>query len=64
MGFLDVVLSLLPNVPFLPPSTPTKDNEAGKHQKENGAFSRFVGTSTQPGTANKKDTSDQTTAES
>lgn len=63
MGFLDTLLSFLPSVPFLPPSTPTKDSEAGKPQKGNGALYRFIGTTTEVNTANNKDTRDEIEAD-
>ncbi|KAK2483686.1 hypothetical protein BFJ63_vAg1940 [Fusarium oxysporum f. sp. narcissi] len=61
MGFLDIVLSILPNVPFLPPAAPT-DAKKGRKQQP-GPSNRFLGKPPQQNEADKKPASEQQDAE-
>ncbi|CAJ0545164.1 Ff.00g086370.m01.CDS01 [Fusarium sp. VM40] len=55
MTFLDTILSVLPDVPFLPPAAPTQAGKDGKPQS--GPLKRFTGTAS----ASRKEGRDETT---
>ncbi|RBR07234.1 uncharacterized protein FIESC28_10733 [Fusarium coffeatum] len=64
MTLLDIVISILPSVPFLPLAAPSKDSTDGNQQTQPGAFNRFLGSSPQSKKTDKKDPSGQTDPES
>jgi hypothetical protein len=63
MTLLDTVASILPSVPFLPPAAPTKDGKQGNKKTQTGAFSRFLGTSAQPKSTDRKTVPEQAESE-
>lgn len=59
MGFFDILLSILPNVPFLPPAAPTND----KKNQQTGPSSRFLGKSPQKSDIDGKPMADKVETE-